>query len=243
MFASHWLPTSGKTVNMKNTFLTGLSTMTKEKIISYKEQLIERYPALECCSENLMIAYSILENCFFNDSTVFVCGNGGSASDAEHIVGELMKGFRLKRELDENTAKKFKDILGKDEDISLKLQNGIRSISLTGHPALSTAFMNDVDPLMTFAQQLYVMGRKGDVIIGLSTSGNAENILRAFKVARVKGIKTILMTGMNNGKCEKYSDCIIKAPSYETYIVQEYHLPIYHTLCMMIEERFYGKQQ
>lgn len=206
------------------------------------ESLISRYPELQSIKESLYTIYFILEKSFFNSGTLFVCGNGGSASDAEHIVGELMKNFRKNRKIPEKELNKFHEIL-KDGDISAKLQKGFPAVSLNGHPALSSAYANDVDPLMAYAQQLYVLGKENDVLIGISTSGNAENVLNAFKVARVKGIKTILFTGKNNGKCEEYADCILKAPSMETYIVQEYHLPIYHTLCMMIEERFCGDDE
>ena len=187
------------------------------------KELLRRYPDLEKTSEKLIIAYSILKNCFFNDRILFVCGNGGSAADSEHIVGELMKGFRMKRPVKEAVR-----------------QMGLRAVSLLSHPALSSAYMNDVDPLMTYAQQLFVMGREGDVLIGLSTSGNAKNIYYAFQVAKVKKIKTILFTGENCGICEELADCTVKAPSRETYVIQEYHLPLYHCLCLMLEEAFYG---
>lgn len=204
------------------------------------KELLKRYPDLQKASEQLVIAYSILKNCFFNDRILFVCGNGGSASDSEHIVGELMKGFRMKRELGEAIRADFTEKLGSDK-LAHKLQMGLRTISLLSHPSLASAFVNDVDPMMTYAQQLFTLGREGDCLIGLSTSGNAANILNAFQVAKVKKIKTILFTGENCGACEEFSDCIVKAPSKETYIVQEYHLPLYHCLCLMLEDAFYGR--
>ena len=203
------------------------------------KELLKRYPDLEQASEKLIIAYSILKNCFFNDRILFVCGNGGSAADSEHIVGELMKGFRMKRPVKEAVRADFMEQFG-NEELANKLQMGLRAVSLLSHPALSSAYMNDVDPLMTYAQQLFVMGREGDVLIGLSTSGNAKNIYYAFQVAKVKKIKTILFTGENCGICEELSDCTVKAPSRETYVIQEYHLPLYHCLCLMLEEAFYG---
>ncbi len=203
------------------------------------KELLRRYPDLEKASEQLIIAYSILKNCFFNDRILFVCGNGGSASDSEHIVGELMKGFKMKRPVRDAVREDFRNRLG-SEELADKLQMGLRAVSLLSHPALSSAYVNDVDPLMTYAQQLFVMGREGDALIGLSTSGNARNIYNAFQVARVKKIKTILFTGENHGICEEFSDCVIHAPSRETYVVQEYHLPMYHCLCLMLEEAFYG---
>ena len=203
------------------------------------KELLKRYPDLEQASEKLIIAYSILKNCFFNDRILFVCGNGGSASDSEHIVGELMKGFKMKRPVRDAIREYFRNILG-NEELADQLQMGLRAVSLLSHPALSSAYVNDVDPLMTYAQQLFVMGREGDALIGLSTSGNAKNIYNAFQVARVKKIKTILFTGENHGICEAFADCVIHAPSRETYVVQEYHLPMYHCLCLMLEEAFYG---
>ena len=169
------------------------------------KELLRRYPDLEKTSEKLIIAYSILKNCFFNDRILFVCGNGGSAADSEHIVGELMKGFRMKRPVKEAVRADFMEQFG-NEELANKLQMGLRAVSLLSHPALSSAYMNDVDPLMTYAQQLFVMGREGDVLIGLSTSGNAKNIYYAFQVAKVKKIKTILFTGENCVICEELAD-------------------------------------
>ena len=203
------------------------------------KELLRRYPDLKEASEKLIIAYSILKNCFFNDKILFVCGNGGSAADSEHIVGELMKGFKMKRPLQDAVREDFVKQFG-NEELPDKLQMGLRAVSLLSHPALSSAYVNDVDPLMTYAQQLFVMGREGDVLLGLSTSGNAKNICYAFQVAKVKKMKTILFTGENCGICEEFADCVVKAPSRETYMVQEYHLPLYHCLCLMLEEAFYG---
>ena len=147
--------------------------------------------------------------------------------------------YKMKRPVRDAIREDFRNILG-NEELADKLQMGLRAVSLLSHPALSSAYVNDVDPLMTYAQQLFVMGREGDALIGLSTSGNAKNIYNAFQVARVKKIKTILFTGENHGICEAFADCVIHAPSRETYVVQEYHLPMYHCLCLMLEEAFYG---
>jgi len=135
--------------------------------------------------------------------------------------------------------KAFVETLG-EENILDQLQPGLRAISLNNHPALSSAYINDVNPLMVFAQQLFVMGTKGDVLLGISTGGGAENVYNAFKAARAMDITTILLTGEKHGICEKYADKILRAPAMETYRVQEYHLPMYHALCMMLEEEFYG---
>ena len=128
-----------------------------------------------------------------------------------------------------------------DETLAGKLQMGLRCISLISHPALNTAFMNDVDPLMIYAQQLFVLGRSGDAVIGITTSGNAENICNMFKVARARSITTILLTGSRQGRCEPYADLAVHVPASETYKIQELHLPVYHCLCAMLEENFYGK--
>ena len=216
--------------------------MENTKVQEYAANLFQRYPELLPASESISQAYSIIENSFFKSGTLFICGNGGSASDAEHITGELSKGFLLKRELPDELKTKMNERLGENiSGITGKLQMGLKAMVLSAHQALSTAFTNDVDPLLCYAQQLFVMGGENDCLLGISTSGNAENILNAFKVAGAMGIKRILLTGEGNGKCAPYADCIIHAPAKETYRVQEYHLPIYHTLCMMIEERFFGK--
>ena len=214
-----------------------------KNVNKHLECLIQRFPELECISENLCTIYCTLQNAFFNSNTFFVCGNGGSSCDGEHIVGELMKSFRIKRQMPEQLAEKFETILGSEENIAHKLQMGFRAISLNNHPGLSSAYINDVDPMMVYAQQLFALGREGDVLMGISTSGNAKNIYNAFKVARASGITTILMTGQNHGLCEKYADAILRAPSMTTYRIQEYHLPMYHTLCMMLEEEFYGEEK
>ena len=204
------------------------------------EELVSRYPALRSVVESLDAAYAALKRCFIDDKTLFCAGNGGSAADSEHIVGELMKGFLLRRPLNEVLRSAIRQRTG-DNQLADRLQMGLRCISLLSHPALNSAFMNDVDPEMIFAQQLFVLGRPGDVVIGISTSGNARNICNLFKTARARSISTILLTGENHGCCEEFSDFVIHAPSTETYKVQEYHLPIYHCLCRMLEENFYGK--
>ena len=220
-----------------NKVINMFTDMTAEQHI---KDLISRYPALESITESLDKVYVTLKTCFVNDKTLFCAGNGGSAADSEHIVGELMKGFLQKRPLNQVVSSAIRQRTG-DITLADRLQMGLRCISLISHPALNTAFMNDVDPLMIYAQQLFVLGRSGDAVIGISTSGNAENICNMFKVARARGITTILLTGMNKGICEEFADFVIHAPASETYKIQELHLPIYHCLCAMLEENFYGK--
>ena len=206
----------------------------------YIKELVSRYPVLEPVAESLDKVYLALKICFVNDKTLFCAGNGGSAADAEHIVGEMMKGFLLPRPLNDVMKNTFRRRTG-DDALADKLQMGLRCISLISHPALNTAFMNDVDPSMIFAQQLFVLGRSGDAVIGITTSGNAENICNLFKVARARSITTILLTGSRPGRCEPFADLVIHVPESETYKVQELHLPVYHCLCSMLEENFYGK--
>ena len=206
-------------------------------------KLILRYPILKKTVDDINLAFDVIKESFEKGGTLFLCGNGGSASDSEHIAGELLKSFLLprkindidfKRRIEENFANDSKDILN-------KLQKGLRTISLTSHPSLITAYSNDVDAEYIFAQQLYVMGKPGDVLLGISTSGNSKNVYRAFQVSSGIGMKSILLTGVSGGDGSLITDCSIKVPLKETYEIQECHLPIYHTLCIMLEEYFYGK--
>jgi len=213
--------------------------MLKKSEMEIIEDLVRRYPALACIAGDLERVFHTLTAAFASGHTLYLCGNGGSACDGEHITGELLKCFRVKRAMPDELKQRFADVLG-DEDISGKLEMGFRAISLNNHPGVSSAYMNDVDPLMIYAQQLFAMGREGDVLIGISTSGGAKNIYNAFKTAKVMGVSTILLTGEKCGICEKYADIRLKVPAKETYQVQEYHLPVYHALCYLIEEHFYG---
>jgi D-sedoheptulose 7-phosphate isomerase len=211
--------------------------------MSYRiDELFERYPELESVKGAILSGFNIIKQAFADNGTLYACGNGGSAADAEHMVGELMKGFLLPRKVSPELYSSLKSEYG-DDGVALadNLQEGLRAISLNGHPSLATAFGNDVDFEMIFAQQLYVLGRRGDVLIGFSTSGNSVNILKAFKIARVLGIKTIAMTGEGGGACRAVVDCCINVPEVETYKVQELHLPVYHALCAMLEDEFYGR--
>lgn len=205
------------------------------------ENLIERYPHLKICREDIWRAYLILESCYVNDKKLMVAGNGGSAADSEHIVGELMKRFRIQRPVPANFAEKLKKIDTKNgELLAQSLERGLMAISLTTHEALTTAYINDVNAEGIFAQQLYGLGRDGDVFLALSTSGNSKNIVNAAIVAKALGIKVIGLTGECGGKLEEFADVIIRVPESETYKIQELHLPIYHCLCLMLEERFFA---
>ncbi len=204
-------------------------------------ELFDRYPELKVSEVSILNAFHLLRDAFVNDGSVFVCGNGGSAADAEHMVGELMKGFLIPRNVSSDIKLNLTEQYGEEGGILAdNLQDGLRAISLNGHPSLATAYGNDVNFEMIFAQQLYVLGRVGDVLVGFSTSGNSTNVLNTFKIAKGLGIKTIAMTGGDGGASSSIVDCCIKVPEKETYKIQELHLPVYHALCAMLEEEFYG---
>ncbi len=204
--------------------------------------LVDRYPNLFDLREDIVEAYMELEASFEKGGKLLVAGNGGSAADAEHIVGELMKSFKLPRTLTEKQQKalrKADETLG--EVLAKNLQGALPAIALDGHIALSTAYLNDCEPLLCFAQQLNGYGNENDVFLAISTSGNSKNILYAATVAKAKGMKVIGLTGQKDSKLSEIADVCIKAPATETYMIQELHLPIYHCLCLMLEDRFFGE--
>ncbi len=208
--------------------------------MKYLEELLVRYPVLTSVKAEIKEAYEILENCYENGGKLLIAGNGGSCADAEHIVGELMKGFVKRRAVSEEFAQKLLEadpVRGKE--LADKLQGGLPAIALTGHPGLSTAFLNDVDGSFIYAQQTYGYGKKGDVLLGISTSGNSKNIMYAMAAARAMGMKTIGLTGRDGGQLKETADTAIVVPENETFKIQELHLPVYHALCLMLEERFF----
>lgn len=198
------------------------------------DRLEAEHPALASGRETLRAVFEVIRDCYRAGGKLLLCGNGGSAADCEHIAGELMKGFLLKRPVP-RAFREHHALQGEGE----LLQGALPAISLTGHMALSTAFGNDVDAGMVFAQQVYGYGRPGDVLLGLSTSGHAANVLHAVRVAKAKGMRTIGMTGASGGKMAELCDLCLRAPAEETYRVQELHLPLYHTLCAMLECAFF----
>lgn len=213
-----------------------------EKIRKHVDLLIERYPKIESVRESIIEAYLIMEKCYEHDGKLLIAGNGGSAADSEHIAGELMKRFKIPRPVDEEFAKK---LIAVDSErgaaLAKDLERSLMAIPLVAHEALSTAYINDVDGYGVFAQQLLGFGRTGDVFLAISTSGNSKNIMNAVVVAKALGIKVIGLTGAKGGELALAADICIKAPEMETYMIQELHLPIYHALCLMLEERFFGK--
>lgn len=206
----------------------------------YLEELMERYPVLIGIRGPIQEAYEMLADCYEHGGKVLLAGNGGSCADAEHIVGELMKGFVKKREVPESFAEKLSAVdEEKGKSLAKTLQGGLPAIALSGHPGLSTAFLNDVDGDLIYAQQTYGYGAAGDVLFALSTSGNAKNIEYAVITARAKGMKILGLTGKDGGKLGQMADVAVIAPEMETFKIQELHLPIYHALCLMLEERFF----
>ena len=195
------------------------------------DNLLERYPALECCVKDISAALELIINTYKNGGKVLVCGNGGSAADSEHIVGELMKGFMLKREVKDERI---------PEHLRQNLQGTLPAISLVSQVGVLSAFINDVDPDMIYAQLVYGYGKEGDLLICLSTSGNSANCVKAAEVAKCIGVKVLSMTGAKESKLSGISDCSIQVPETETFKVQEYHLPVYHYLCAETEKHFFS---
>ena len=204
--------------------------------------LMERYPVLESCKNDIIAAFDLLDDVYSKERKMLICGNGGSAADAEHVVGELMKGFRYSRKLlstEVDNLQKIDTEMGKV--LAENLQSALPAIALDGHPALSTAYMNDCEPLLCFAQQINGFGNTGDVFWGISTSGNSKNILFAAVAAKAKGMKVVGLTGLKESRLSQLADVCIRVPETETYMIQELHLPVYHTLCLMLEDKFFGK--
>ena len=203
--------------------------------------LIERYPILEECRQSMIDAYLIMEEAYEEDHKLLIAGNGGSAADSEHIAGELMKRFKTPRPVTPEMAEKLKAIDPvRGADLAKNLERGLMAIPLVAHEALSTAYINDVDGLGVFAQQLFGFGRSGDVFLGISTSGNSKNVMSATVVARALGIKVIGLTGAKGGELASVADVAVKVPETETYMIQELHLPVYHCWCLMLEDKFFG---
>lgn len=205
----------------------------EKKIEDILSGLIERYPVLLPCRGQIEEAYLAMKECYENDKKLLIAGNGGSCADADHIVGELMKTFRKRRPV----GAELKEKLG--EELSSKLGLSLMALSLSNQQTLNTAFANDVDGDYIYAQQILGYGRPGDVYLAISTSGNSRNILHAVPVAKALGIKVIGLTGRHGGKLKEVSDISITVPEEETYKVQELHLPVYHALCLMLEDTFF----
>ena len=211
------------------------------KLNKHIDLLIERYPSLKVCREDIIKGYLLMEEAYEKGHKLLIAGNGGSAADSEHIAGELMKRFKTPRKVPSEFARKLCEI---DPDRGPSLgenpECGLTAIPLVAHEALTTAYINDVDGLGVFAQQLFGYGQEGDVFLGISTSGNSKNIMSATVVARAMGIKVIGLTGGNGGELASVADAAVIVPETETYMIQELHLPVYHCWCLMLEEHFFG---
>lgn len=205
--------------------------------------LIERYPELSICAEDIEAAFEYIKTSYEKGGKLLIAGNGGSAADSEHIVGELMKGFKKARKL---TSAQQENLKAVNEELGSvlaeNLQGALPAIALDGHPALTTAYMNDCEPLLCFAQQVNGYGKREDVFLGISTSGNSKNVLYAATVAKSKGMKVIGLTGQKDSKLKNLADVTIQVPQTETYMIQELHLPVYHCLCLMLEDCFFYEE-
>jgi len=207
------------------------------------KELTKRYPQLSSIEDNIRMAAECLITCYKEGLKVLVCGNGGSCSDSDHIVGELMKGFENKRPVNNNLKMKLLELGGdRGSLLSEKLQQGLPAISLTAHSALIFAVANDTDADLIFAQQVVGYGNTGDVLIGISSSGNSQNVVDACITAKAKGMIVIGLTGETGGKMKPFCNILINVPERRTSFVQELHLPVYHTLCLMVENSLFGNQ-
>jgi D-sedoheptulose 7-phosphate isomerase len=209
-----------------------------EKVFS----LAIKYPELKKCRDSIANTIESFRDCFNSGNKILICGNGGSASDAEHIVGELMKNFRIKRRLSLPLKEKIKQYFDDASDYVFEnIQMGLPTLSLMGETALISALCNDSQPDLVFANQIMAHGKENDILLAISTSGDSNNIINACKMAKVKGMKAIGLTGKHGGELNNCTDILIKAPAEETYLVQEYHLSIYHTICACVENEIYGE--
>ena len=211
----------------------------KETTRMILKELIEKYPQLSNIESDISKAFELLYDTYKNGNKILLCGNGGSSSDSEHIVGELLKSFKKCRAIRQDVYEKLKEFGVDGAYLCEKLEGALPAISLNSQTGIMTAFANDKAWDAAFAQQLYALGENGDCLIVLSTSGNSKNCVFATLVAKAKGISSVALTGMGGGKLKEYSDCTIAVPETETYKVQELHLPVYHCLCAMLEEEFF----
>jgi len=208
------------------------------------KELLIRYPQLEVCKNDIITGLELMKQTYNDGGKILLCGNGGSCADCEHIVGELMKGFMSKRIIIGDLADKIKnEYPGEGEYIVSHLQGALPAISLPSQTAVISAFANDVASDMVYAQLVFGYGKKEDLLIGITTSGNSKNVINALKVAKSLGMKTLAMTGETKGMADEICDVVIKAPASETYLVQEYHLPIYHWLCAKLEKLFFEENK
>lgn len=214
--------------------------MKEKEIISILDEFIQKYPELLPQKDNIYDTFEIIKNAFSKGNRLYICGNGGSSADSLHIVGELMKSFMENRLVKESTKKALRKEYPEDAAFFAEhLHEALPAFALLNSTSLETAYSNDVCPEMVFAQQVYGYGKKGDVLLGISTSGNSKNVINAVKVANVIGMHTIALTGKDGGVLKNISETSIVAPRNVVYEIQEMHLPIYHVLCIMLEKYFF----
>lgn len=208
--------------------------------MKYIQELISRYPQLKGIEGRISCAVDTIYEAYQQDGKLMIAGNGGSAADAEHIVGELMKGFLKRRKISQDAKERFMSISSEKAEILIdNLQGGLPAIALTSHLALNTAVINDNNGNMSFAQQVFSLGKKNDVFLAISTSGNSENVILSAIVAKVMGMKVIGLTGESGGELKKYADVLLNVPEIETFKIQELHLPVYHCICAELEDRYW----
>lgn len=207
----------------------------KERTTAFVEAFFQRHPDLICIREKILRAGALWIEVLGSGGKLLLCGNGGSCADCDHIAGELLKGFLLRRPIDKAAKEMLAQYGDFGVEIGSKLQQGLPAISLCAHAAPISAFANDVDGDLVFAQQTYAYGNPGDLLVGISTSGNSKNVTAAMMVAKAKGLHTMALTGRDGGKIGQLAEISLIAPEQETYLIQEYHLAIYHLLCAMVE--------
>ena len=215
----------------------------KKMVKKELEELINRYPELEVCEDDIVQAYELIQDAYDHNHKLLIAGNGGSAADSEHMAGELMKRFKTARPVNKELADKIKSVdSNRGERLIQNLEMPLRAVPLTSHLALTTAYMNDADATGVFAQQMLGFGDEGDVFLAISTSGNSENIISACILAKALGIRIVGLTGKNESKISELADVCIRVPEIETYKIQERHLPVYHCLCLMLENHYFGEE-
>ena len=210
-----------------------------EVIVEIRTQLMERYPLLQNCEKEIMEGFYEMKKSFEQGGKLLICGNGGSSADAQHIVGELMKEFRLHRQVPETFAQECRRLYP-GEGLEARVQGALPAIAIGGNQALASAYANDADPEMAYAQEVFGYGRRGDVLLGLSTSGNSRNVVNAMKVAKAAGLCCIGLGGRGGGRLRELCDVYVALPEQETYLVQELTLPVYHAWCRMLKCAFWG---
>jgi D-sedoheptulose 7-phosphate isomerase len=213
----------------------------KPRVESIYEELFRNYPPLKNCREDFLLSFQLIRDSYNQKGKLLICGNGGSAADSEHIVGELLKGFLQQRRVNERFLNRLVNLFPKDGlELGKKIQEALPAISLTGQSAFFSAFSNDVSPDTVFAQQVYALGMEQDILLAISTTGNSKNVLNAVKISRVIGMKSIGLTGQDGGEMKKLCHVAICVPGTQTFRIQELHLPVYHALCAMLEAEFFS---